>query len=70
MSRKKKTDVTTESTERGKPVYNFSHGRRCPACRSADTEARSTQDDIQYRHCRRVGCTYNHKLYPVIGKTV
>jgi hypothetical protein len=50
------------------PVYDFSHGRRCPACHGTDTFATSTQGGIQYRTCRRVGCRYYGKSYPVVGK--
>lgn len=72
----KKKQTATESTENtevigaARPVYGFAHGKRCPACASTDTEARSTQGNIQYRHCRRVGCPNHHKNYAVIGKEI
>lgn len=61
----------TENTEKAeKTVYDFSGGRRCPACNSSDTEARSTQGGVQYRHCRRIGCEHHHRNYAVVGKEI
>lgn len=47
-----------------KPVYDFSHGRRCPRCQTTDTLCRSTQGGIQYRKCLRAVCKHN---YSVVG---
>lgn len=52
-----------------RPVYVFV-GKRCPACGGTDTEAVSTQGNVQYRHCRRVGCSNHHKNYTVLGRAV
>ncbi len=53
------------------PVYDFSHGRRCPRCRQTDTVCRSTQGGIQYRKCLRALCrTVKDGNYTVVGKEV
>ena len=86
MSKKTKSqNAATESTEvtetrntgrepqvegDNRTKYGFDHGKRCPACQSTDTEAKTTQGQIQYRHCRRVGCRHYHKNYVVIGKKI
>jgi Zn ribbon nucleic-acid-binding protein len=67
MSKKKSNETQIEPGE-GKPLYDFSHGKRCPACKGTDTEAKSTQGSVQYRQCRRVGCRNYRKNYVVIGK--
>ncbi len=71
MSKKKQqaTEIT-ETTEAARKAYDFSQGRRCPACGSLDTEARSTQGNVQYRRCRRIGCENHHQNYSVVGKEI
>lgn len=54
-----------QATIEAKPVYDFSHGRRCPRCQTTDTHCRSTQGGTQYRLCLRAVC--KHK-YAVVGK--
>lgn len=48
-------------------VYDFSHGKRCPRCKTTDTVARSTQGRVQYRRCLRAVC---RKTYSVVGRPV
>lgn len=48
-------------------AYDFAHGRRCPRCGTLDTEARSTQGDIQYRRCKRGVCRH---AYSVVGRPI
>lgn len=48
-------------------VYSFPTQIRCPRCQAADTRARSTQGDIQYRVCRRAVCRHKFK---VVGEKI
>jgi Zn ribbon nucleic-acid-binding protein len=62
--------IDEEAPPTAKPVYDFAHGKRCPTCKGTDTIATSTQGDVQYRQCRRVGCRSYRKNYTVVGKEV
>ena len=75
MSKKKKAPSQAHiepqvTCRESRPVYDFTHGKRCPACKGTDTIATSTQGDVQYRQCRKVGCRNYHKNYPVVGKEI
>ena len=47
--------------------YSFPSKSRCPRCKSLDTVAVSTQENIQYRLCRVAICRWK---YAVIGGKV
>lgn len=66
MGRKNKN---TDASPPDKARYDFSHGLRCPRCKTLDTLARSTQGNIQYRRCLRATCQSNNRgAYTVVGK--
>ena len=47
--------------------YVFPTPSKCPRCQTVDTEAYSTQGNIQYRRCRRAICRHR---YHVIGTPI
>jgi len=50
------------------PKFDFpAAGRKCPRCGCWDTQAVSTQENVQYRLCRRGTCRHR---YTVIGTPV
>ena len=49
------------------PVYAFPTRSRCPRCGSLNTEAYTTQGDIQRRRCRVPVC---RRKYHVVGVRV
>lgn len=69
-NRKRKADGPLVERDAGqrKVVYEFpGKGRQCPRCKCWDTQARSTQGNVQYRICRRAIC---RQSYTVIGVAV
>lgn len=58
--------VTGPATPRPS-VYAFGTKSRCPRCGSTQTQATSTQGNIQYRQCQMPIC--RHK-YSVFGKKI
>jgi len=53
---------TPEPPEKEKPKYSFPTKSRCPRCQTTDTEATSTQDNIQYRQCKRAICKWKYTV--------
>jgi Zn ribbon nucleic-acid-binding protein len=47
--------------------FSFRTVSKCPRCGTTDTQAVSTQGNVQYRTCRRIGCLHH---YTVIGQRV
>lgn len=56
--------------EARRPVYAFPTRSRCPACGGVETYAVSTQGNVQYRKCRRIGCKHLHRAYVVMGRAI
>lgn len=50
-----------------KPIYSFPTRSICPRCGSSQTQAYSTQGQIQYRKCLSPICRHN---YSVRGKRI
>lgn len=64
----KRLQKRKKSESSGPPPCDFPvKSRQCPRCGSWDTQARSTQGNVQYRICRRAVCRHS---YAVVGRMV
>ena len=52
--------------------YVFPTPSKCPRCKTIDTEAYSTNGNIQYRRCRRAVCRHRYSIFgtPVKKKKI
>lgn len=62
-----KSQPVPDEKPKEKNVYSFPTQSRCPRCQTVDTQAVSTQLNVQYRKCLRAVCRHT---YTVIGKKV